>query len=96
MVSLFRSLFLISKDLKSIFFKVNCIQNWNYKYSQTGTNNQQLTLNCINNEQIWIGWSHYGTRQSNLDSILVNIKQIEKQNDFLTINTYVLPSLIFT
>ena len=41
---------------------------WHYKFSYTKTINSQLTIDCGNNDQIWIGWSHYGTRSLNSTS----------------------------
>lgn len=35
---------------------------WNFKFSFTTTINSQLSIDCLNDDQIWIGWSHYGTR----------------------------------
>jgi hypothetical protein len=35
---------------------------WNYKFSFTKQINSQVTINCGLADQIWIGWSHYGTR----------------------------------
>lgn len=38
---------------------------WNYKFSFTKSINSQLTIECEQSDQIWIGWSHYGTRSTN-------------------------------
>ena len=39
---------------------------WNYKFSFTKQINSQVTIDCGQQEaQIWIGWSHYGTRHAN-------------------------------
>jgi hypothetical protein len=69
---------------------VTCIQ-WNYKYSQTSSLQQQLTISCGNNDQIWIGWSHYGTRLiSTTTTTTIPQKQLsslqQQQNDFPTVN----------
>ena len=76
---------------------MNCIQ-WSYKYAQTtglGVQQQQLTVNCFNKDQIWIGWSHYGTRimQSTADSthMYKQAEQVNTKNDFSSINMYVNP-----
>ncbi len=37
---------------------------WNYKFSFTKQINSQVTIDCGQEAQIWIGWSHYGTRNS--------------------------------
>ncbi len=37
---------------------------WNFKFAFTTTLNSQLSIDCPNEDQIWIGWSHYGTRGS--------------------------------
>jgi hypothetical protein len=37
---------------------------WNYKFSFTKSINSQLTIECEQSDQIWIGWSHYGTRST--------------------------------
>ena len=42
----------------------NSEQQWNYKFSFTKSVNSQLVVECEANDQIWIGWSHYGTRSS--------------------------------
>ena len=76
------------------FILVNCIQ-WNYKYSLTGQQQQQLSIKCLNNDQIWIGWSHYGTRLATTVVDTHLYKQTEfsslhqQSNDFPTINMYV-------
>ena len=38
---------------------------WNYKFSFTKQINSQVTIDCGLADQIWIGWSHYGTRNVN-------------------------------
>ena len=35
---------------------------WHYKFSFTKSVNSQLVIECDESDQIWIGWSHYGTR----------------------------------
>lgn len=36
---------------------------WNFKFSFTKQINSQLSIDCGEHDQIWIGWSHYGTRK---------------------------------
>lgn len=46
---------------------------WNYKFSFTKQINSQVTIDCGQQEaQIWIGWSHYGTRNIIAQSKKVN------------------------
>jgi hypothetical protein len=35
---------------------------WHYKFAHTKNVNSQFSIECEANDQIWIGWSHYGTR----------------------------------
>lgn len=35
---------------------------WHYKFAYTKNLNSQFSIDCVNNDLIWIGWSHYGTR----------------------------------
>jgi hypothetical protein len=43
---------------------------WHYKFANTKTLNSQFSISCDSDDQIWIGWSHYGTRDnSNNNSI---------------------------
>lgn len=37
---------------------------WNYKFAFTKSVNSQLVIECEQSDQIWIGWSHYGTRHT--------------------------------
>lgn len=38
---------------------------WSYKFSFTLNVNSQLSISCANtNDVVWIGWSHYGTRNN--------------------------------
>ncbi|CAF0780629.1 unnamed protein product [Brachionus calyciflorus] len=37
---------------------------WMYKFSPTKNINSQMSIECETNDQIWIGWAHYGTRNS--------------------------------
>ena len=62
--------------------------NWFYKFTYTKNINSQISIDCENNDQIWIGWSHYGTRSNinnnNLNSDLVSINKISiNSNDQL-------------
>ena len=58
-------------NIFSIFFKatnsatLNTNDEWHYKFSFTKQINSQLTIECGLTDQIWIGWSHYGTRHAN-------------------------------
>ena len=46
---------------------------WNYKFAFTTNINSQLSINCDNtNDVLWIGWSHYGTRN--------NLKQLKEHS----------------
>lgn len=36
--------------------------NWHYKFTYTENINSQMSLECGPSKAIWIGWSHYGTR----------------------------------
>ena len=37
---------------------------WHYKFTYTTNINSQMSFDCGSNSAIWIGWSHYGTRNS--------------------------------
>jgi hypothetical protein len=41
---------------------------WHYKFAYTKSLNSQFNIECESNDQIWIGWSHYGTRGKPVDS----------------------------
>ena len=41
---------------------------WLYKFAFTKQINAQLVIDCGQSDQIWIGWSHYGTRHASVNS----------------------------
>ncbi len=56
---------------------------WKYKYSLTKNSNSQITINCEQNDQIWIGWSHYGTTIKTQDELNDNLNRLIVNNDNL-------------
>ena len=46
---------------------------WNYKFSFTKQINSQVTIDCGLADQIWIGWSHYGTRNVNNNNNVASV-----------------------
>jgi hypothetical protein len=54
---------------------------WHYKFTFTTNINSQLSVSCENsNDVIWIGWSHYGTRNANNPSF--KLKSSEQAVNF--------------
>ncbi len=43
---------------------VTAKREWQYKFTYTTSINSQMSLDCGSSSAIWIGWSHYGTRNS--------------------------------
>lgn len=53
---------------------------WNYKFAFTKSINSQLIIECEQSEQIWIGWSHYGTRHPTIKPEPASIKNSQLLN----------------
>ena len=56
---------------------------WNYKFSFTKQINSQVTIDCGLADQIWIGWSHYGTRYviNNNNVASANSNNVKSRNN---------------
>jgi hypothetical protein len=71
MISKILTIYLLTNCLISItqstssFYNRNNDDTWKYKFVFTTNINSQLSVDCPNSDQIWIGWSHYGTRNRN-------------------------------
>jgi hypothetical protein len=58
--------------------------SWFYKFSFTKNVNSQVSIECSNSDQIWIGWSHYGTRNPttvNSEPTLTKLAELPNELD---------------
>jgi hypothetical protein len=71
MLEIFKIIFVVSSFFL-VIIKVDGKQEksseWNYKFAQTVGINSQMSLTCEPNNVLWIGWSHYGTRNPSINN----------------------------
>lgn len=65
--SLPRAMKVLTAIVLLMWISLSTQSEWMYKFSPTRHINSQLSIECEVSDQIWIGWAHYGTRNTSSD-----------------------------